>query len=87
MTALDQFLLVGDYHYISDARKEVAELRADVSRLRKALTEERIAVGEFLRMTPRACGVLISINSSQDIARLADAIEHGEHRKPYDRAG
>jgi len=37
---------------------------------------------KWLRMTPTARKVAISIHSSQDIARLADAIERGEHRKP-----
>lgn len=46
-------------------------------------TEKRVEreVAEYLRMTPRAKGVLISINSSQDIARLADDIESGAYKK------
>jgi hypothetical protein len=36
----------------------------------------------WLRTTPTARKVTISIHSSQDIARLADAIELGEYRKP-----
>jgi hypothetical protein len=38
------------------------------------------AIAAWLRSTPRAGGVLVGIGSSQDIARLADAIERGEHR-------
>jgi hypothetical protein len=41
--------------------------------------EEREFIVAWLRTTPRACGVLLSIDSSQTIARLADAIERGEH--------
>lgn len=46
-------------------------------------TEKRVEreIAEYLRMTPRAKGVLISINSSQDIARLADDIESGAYKK------
>jgi len=42
---------------------------------------------KWLRMTPTARKVAISIHSSQDIARLADAIERGEHRKPAKEGG
>ena len=35
----------------------------------------------YLRQTPRASGQLISIESSNDIARLAQDIERGEHRQ------
>jgi hypothetical protein len=38
------------------------------------------AVVAMLREAPRAGGVLLSIGSSQDIARLADAIERGDWR-------
>lgn len=37
-------------------------------------------IAAWLRTTPRAGGVQINIGSSQDIARLADAIEAGEWR-------
>lgn len=40
---------------------------------------ERKAIAEYLRTAARACGVLIDINSEQDIARLAVAIERGDH--------
>lgn len=35
----------------------------------------------FLRHTPMASGQLISIESSNDLARLAQDIERGEHRQ------
>ena len=46
-------------------------------------TEKRVEreIAKYLRMTPRAKGVQISINSSQDIARLADDIESGDYKK------
>ena len=40
---------------------------------------ERQKIAKWLRTTPRARGVLINIISSSDVARLADAIEAGEH--------
>jgi hypothetical protein len=40
---------------------------------------ERRDVVAWLRVAPRARGILIHINSSQDIARLADDIESGAH--------
>jgi len=42
---------------------------------------ERQRIAEWLRTASRARGVLISIHSSQDIARCADAIENGEHTR------
>jgi hypothetical protein len=42
---------------------------------------ERQRIAEWLRTASRASGVLISIHSSQDIARCADAIERGEHEQ------
>lgn len=39
------------------------------------------AIVAWLRSTPRARGVAVSIESSPDIARLADAIERGEWRR------
>jgi hypothetical protein len=42
---------------------------------------ERQKIAEWLRTTSRARGVLISIHSSQDLARCADAIERGEHEQ------
>lgn len=40
---------------------------------------ERRKIAEWVRTASRARGVLISIHSSQDLARVADAIEQGEH--------
>jgi hypothetical protein len=40
---------------------------------------ERQRIAKWLRTASRARGVLISIHSSQDLARCADAIERGEH--------
>lgn len=48
--------------------------------------DERAKIVAWLRSTPRAGGVPISIASSQDVARLADAIEAGEH-VPSDSPG
>ena len=42
---------------------------------------ERQRIAEWLRTASRARGVLISIHSSQDLARCADAIERGEHEQ------
>jgi hypothetical protein len=42
---------------------------------------ERKHIANWLRTTPTARGVLININSSGDIARLANDIENGEHEK------
>ncbi len=43
---------------------------------------ERAKVVAYLRVTPRAGGVLLPILMSQAVARLADDIERGEHRPP-----
>lgn len=42
--------------------------------------KEAQQIAKWLRVVCRAKGVLISIHSSQDIARLADDIEQGKHR-------
>lgn len=42
---------------------------------------ERQRIAKWLRTASRARGVLISLHSSQDIARCADAIERGEHEQ------
>lgn len=41
---------------------------------------ELLRVVAWLRTTPQACGVQLSITSSQDIARLADDLESGAWR-------
>ena len=51
------------------------------SRSRRAARREIV---KWLRVTPMARGVLLGIGSSQDIARLADAIERGEYRVSRD---
>jgi hypothetical protein len=43
--------------------------------------DERRLIAAFIRTAPRAGGALISVDSSGDIARLADDIERGEHAK------
>lgn len=48
----------------------------------RRLRSDRKRIAAWMRVTPRACGVLISIASGQDIARLADAIERGDHEEP-----
>jgi phage FluMu protein Com len=55
----------------------------DVVCMRSVSAEVREIV-EWLRVTPMARGVLLSLGSSQDIARLADAIERGEYRVSRD---
>lgn len=55
------------------------ELMASVEHGRKL---ERADVSWYLRSTPRAGGVLISIEHSNTVARLAGDIERGEHVKP-----
>ena len=57
-----------DLIMLAEARFETCE--------RELATE----IAEWLRTTPRVRGVQISIHSSQDLARLADAIERMEFR-------
>ena len=49
------------------------------------VSAEVMEIVKWLRVTPRARGVLLGIGSSQDIARLADAIERGEYRVSHGR--
>jgi hypothetical protein len=48
------------------------------------VSAEVMEIVKWLRVTPVARGVLLGIGSSQDIARLADAIERGEYRVSRD---
>ena len=48
------------------------------------VSAEVMEIVKWLRVTPMARGVLLGIGSSQDIARLADAIERGEYRVSRD---
>lgn len=57
--------------------EENVKLREENEKLRG----ERHRIAEWIRTTSRARGVLISIHSSQDLARVADAIEQGEHER------
>jgi len=62
---------------MSDVAQAIADAEArGYTAGRKA---ERAAVVAWLRVTPRVGGTLVSIAASQDIARLADGIERGEH--------
>lgn len=92
MTLLERELLD---RAISDMEKAIAQFRTGgdlVEELRplaqQALgeVEERQRIVEWLRTTSRARGVLISIHSSQDIARCADAIERGEHEEAQEHS-
>lgn len=77
---------------VAEHRAMVAERERDELKARLAHAEadaeqaihneafmERQRIGAHLRTASRAKGVLISIHSSQDIARLADDIEQGKH--------
>ena len=48
------------------------------------VSAEVMEIVKWLRVTPMARGVLLGIGSSQDIARLADAIERGEYHVSRD---
>lgn len=63
-------------HRAMVAERERDELQA---RFARAESDERQRIAEWLRTAPRAGGELISIHSSYDLARCADAIEAGEH--------
>lgn len=63
-----------------ELKSRLAHAEADAEQaIHNEAFNERQRIAEWLRTAPRARGVLISIHSSQDIARCADAIENGEH--------
>ncbi len=69
-------------------RTDIDTLTREVRRLRGEREAERASVVAYLRTVPRvaarpgtSAGTLISITSSQDIARLADAIARGDHER------
>lgn len=84
MSDLDR--LADDYNAMRRERDELksrlahAEADAEQAIHNEAFMERR-KIAEWLRTASRARGVLISIHSSQDLARCADAIERGEHAK------
>lgn len=55
-----------------------------VTEYSKNVRRERARIVAWLRETPYACGIgiMLSIESAQDIARLACAIESTEHWLP-----
>lgn len=66
--------------HISDRPRMLDRISAALTAAeRRGAAKERAVVVAWLRVTPRACGVLVDIASSQDIARLANAIEAGDH--------
>lgn len=74
---------------LDEARRERDELKSRLAHAEADAEQaihneafmERQRIVEWLRTASRARGVLISIHSSQDIARCADAIERGEHEQ------
>lgn len=72
-------------HRAMVAERERDELKARIAHAEQAIHNEafteRQRIAEWLRTASRANGVLISIHSSQDLARCADAIERGEHER------
>jgi hypothetical protein len=73
---------VGGDHAVSAVVRDgiarvVAAVRAESPRA--AAAAERADVVAWLLTTPRACGHMLSIQSANDIARLAEGIERGDH--------
>lgn len=86
MSRPDLYRLADDYNAMRRERDELksrlAHAEADAEQaIHNEAFMERQRIAEWLRMVSRVCGVLISIHSSQDIARCADAIENGEHTR------
>lgn len=94
----DVLALIAAAHETVALRERVAELEREKNASQWPLDaarklyehgrrEERAAVVAWLRTTPRARGVLISIHSSQCVARLAEGVERGEHVPEPDDGG
>ena len=77
--AAEHRAMVAEYER-DELKTRLAHAEADAEQaIHNEAFNERRKIAEWIRTTSRARGVLISIHSSQDLARVADAIEQGEH--------
>lgn len=68
---------------IAHLTAQLAHAEADAEQaIHNEAFKEAQRIAEWLRTTSRAKGVLISIHSGQDIARLADDVASMRYREP-----
>jgi hypothetical protein len=75
--AIAAWIDTGDDAILLELTGDHSELPKDAFAFATHREATEAAIVAWLRTTPRACGEVISIHSSTDVARLANAIERG----------